>query len=189
MEVDRVDDPKIIELYFARDEQAIAETRTKYGRLCHGIAYNILRNQEDAEECVNDTYLGAWNAIPPTRPANLMAFLCRIARNLSLKRLEFRQRKKRAAEVVLSLEELAAVLPDERYAPGVSDGEVGKRISEFLRGQKEEVRKVFVRRYFYFDTIPQIASRYSFTESKIKNMLFRTRIKLRDYLTGEGVAL
>ena len=92
-----MDDLRIIELYFGRDEQAIKETDAKYGKLCHSIAYNILNNHEDSEECVNDTYVGVWNAIPPTRPNNFMSFVCRIARNLSLKRLEFMKREKRSA--------------------------------------------------------------------------------------------
>ena len=87
-----MDDLRIIELYFERDEQAIKETDAKYGKLCHSIAYNILNNHKDSEECVNDTYVGVWNAIPPTRPSNFMSFVCKIARNLSLKRLEFMKR-------------------------------------------------------------------------------------------------
>ena len=184
-----MDDRKIIELYFDRNEQAIKETDEKYGKLCHRIAYNILNDPEDSEECVSDTYMGAWNAIPPTRPDNFMAFLCRIARNLSLKRLEFKKREKRFAEVVLSMEELAEVLPDHRYVPGAEDSEVGKLISSFLRGQKESVRIIFVRKYFYFDSVQEIAERCSFTESKVKNVLFQTRNKLKDYLIKEGVAL
>ena len=113
-EVNNMDDLRIIELYFERDEQAIKETDVKYGKLCHSIAYNILNNHEDSEECVNDTYVGVWNAIPPTMPNNFMSFVCRIARNLSLKRLEFMKREKRSADVLLSLDELASVLPDER---------------------------------------------------------------------------
>lgn len=184
-----MDDLRIIELYFERDEQAIKETDAKYGKLCHSIAYNILNNHEDSEECVNDTYVGAWNAIPPTRPNNLMSFVCKIVRNLSLKRLEFRKREKRSADVLLSLDELAAVLPDERYAPEVSDEDVGKLISKFLRTQKEDVRNVFLRKYYFFDSIGEIAERYGFTESKVKNMLFFTRNKLRDYLIKEGVKI
>ena len=148
-----MDDLRIIELYFNRDEQAIKETDAKYGKLCHSIAYNILNNHEDSEECVNDTYVSVWNTIPPTRPHNFMPFICKIARNLSLKRLEFMKRKKRSAEIILSLDELAAVLPDERYAPDVSDEDVGKLISKFLRSQEEYVRNVFIRKYFYFDSI------------------------------------
>lgn len=120
-----MDDLKIIELYFERNEQAIKETDAKYGKLCHSIAYNVLHNHEDCEECVSDTYMGVWNAIPPTRPDNFMSFVCKIARNLSLKRLEFITREKRSADVLLSLNELAAVLPDERYAPNISyDGKI-----------------------------------------------------------------
>ncbi|MBR6617784.1 MAG: sigma-70 family RNA polymerase sigma factor [Oscillospiraceae bacterium] len=184
-----MDDQQIIDLYFDRNEQAITETDVKYGKLCHSIAYNILSNREDSEECVNDTYIGVWNAIPPTRPDNLMAFVCRIARNLSLKRLEFLKREKRSADVILSLDELSAVLPDERYAPDVSDEDVGRLISQFLRTQKEDVRNVFIRKYYFFDSVKEIAERYSFTESKVKNMLFYTRNKLKDYLIKEGVEI
>ena len=184
-----MDDLKIIELYFQRNEQAIKETDIKYGKLCHSISFNILKNREDSEECVNDTYAGIWNAIPPTRPNNFMAFVCRIARNLSLKRLEFLKREKRSADVLLSLDELAAVLPDERYAPDASDEDVGRLISQFLRTQKADVRNVFIRKYYFFDSVKEIAERYSFTESKIKNMLFYTRNKLKDYLIKEGVEI
>ena len=188
-EVNNIDDLRIIELYFERDEQAIKETDSKYGKLCHSIAYNILNNREDSEECVNDTYVGVWNAIPPTRPNNFMAFICKIARNLSLKRLEFTKREKRSADIIISFEELAAVLPDERYAPNISDEDIGKIISEFLRNQKEDAKNVFIRKYYFFDSISEIAKRYSFTESKVKNMLFYTRNKLKDYLIKEGVEI
>lgn len=184
-----MDDARIIELYFERNEEAIKETDVKYGKLCHSIAYNILNNYEDSEECVNDTYVGVWNAIPPTRPNNFMAFVCKIVRNLSLKRLEFVKREKRSADVLMSLEEFETILPDERYAPDVSDEEVGKLISQFLRSQKKDVRNVFVRKYYFFDSVEEIAKRYSFTKSKVKNMLFHTRNKLRDYLIKEGVEL
>ena len=184
-----MDDLKIIELYFARNEQAIRETDAKYGNLCHSIAHNILNNREDAEECVNDAYAGAWNTIPPTRPRNFSAFLCKITRNLSLKRLEYLKREKRSAEMVVSLDELAAVLPDERFSPEVSDETVGALISRFLRGQKEEARNVFIRKYYFLDSVADIAERYGFTESKVKNILFTTRNKLREYLIREGVEL
>ena len=156
-----MDDSKIIDLYFERNEQAIKETEEKYGRLCYSIANHILNNHEDSEECVNDTYNGVWNAIPPARPTDFKAFLCKIVRNLSLKRLEFLNREKRSAEMTVSLEELAEVLPDDRYASDVADGEVGRLISEFLRGEKEETRNVFIRRYYFFDTVAEIADRKS----------------------------
>lgn len=184
-----MDDQKIIELYFERNELAIKETDVKYGRLCHSIAYNILNNYEDSKECVNDTYMGVWNAIPPTRPNNLMFFVCKIARNLSLKRLEFMKREKRSQAMITSLEELEDVLPDEKYAPDATDENIGMLIGKFLREQKESVRNVFICKYYFFDSVGDIAKRYSFTESKVKNMLFHTRNKLKDYLIKEGVVI
>lgn len=184
-----MDDMKIIELFFERSEQAIRETDRKYGKLCRSIAYNILNNHEDSEECVNDTYLGVWNTVPPARPDNLMYFVCKIARNLALKRLAFMKRAKRSAEVLLVLDELADILPDERYAPGVSDENAGELISKFLSSQKEEVRNVFIRKYYFFDSVKDIAKRCSFSESKVKNMLFYTRNKLKDYLIKEGIEI
>lgn len=184
-----MDDLRIIELYFERDEQAIRETDAKYGKLCRSIAYNILNSREDSEECANDTFWGVWNAIPPTKPNNFMSFVCKIARNLSLNRLEFLKRGKRSQAVLVSLEELEAVLPDDRIAPDVSDEDLGKLISEFLRSQKNDARNVFIRKYYYFDSIREIAERYSFKESKVKNMLFYTRNKLKDYLIKEGVEI
>ena len=184
-----MDDLSIIELYFARDEQAIKETDAKYGKLCHSIAYNILNNNEDSEECVNDTYIGVWNTIPPTRPNNFMAFVCRITRNLSLKRIEAMARQKRSQATIVSLDELAEVLPDESIADGISDEDIGKAISDFLRNEKEDVRNVFIRKYYFFDSIGDIAKRYGFTESKVKNMLYHTRNKLKEYLIKEGVEI
>lgn len=184
-----MNDTEIVELYFARNENAIKETDAKYGRLCRSISYNILHNHEDTEDCVNDTYLGAWNAIPPTRPNNFAAFISRIARNLSLKRLEFMNCEKRSADVLVSLDELSSVLPDERFAPDVNDENVGELISRFLRTQKETIRNVFIRRYYFFDSVKDIAKRFSFSESKVKNMLFQTRNKLKEYLIKEGVEI
>ncbi len=184
-----MDDKRIIELFFERNEKAIRETDEKYGKLCHSISYNILKSREDSEECVNDTYVGLWNSIPPARPNSFISFVCKIARNLSLKRLEFIKREKRSPQVLLSLDELSQVLPDERYAPDATDEEVGRLISQFLRTQKEDARNVFIRKYFFFDSVAEIAQRYSFTESKVKNMLFYTRNKLKDYLIKEGIEI
>lgn len=182
-----MEDDKIIALYFDRDEQAIRETDIKYGKLCHNVAQNILNDPEDSEECVNDTYLSAWNTIPPTRPTRFMAFLCKIVRNLSLKRLDYNLARKRNAGVLVSLSELEAVLPDDRFAPGLEDAEIGRLISDFLRTEKQEARAVFIRRYYFFDSVSEIAKRYSFTESRVKSMLMRTRNRLRTYLQKEGV--
>ena len=184
-----MNDLEIIELYFERDEKAIKETDAKYGKLCHSIANNILHNEQDSEECVNDTYIGVWNAIPPTRPNNFMAFVCKITRNLSLKRLETMARRKRSAATIVSLDELAEVLPDENIASGVSDADIAKAISDFLRNEKEDVRNVFMRKYYFFDSVGDIAERFGFTESKVKSMLFHTRNKLKEYLIKEGVEI
>ena len=184
-----MNDLEIIELYFKRDEKAITETDAKYGRLCHSIANNILHNEQYSEECVNDTYIGIWNAIPPTRPNNFMSFVCKITRNLSLKRLEAMVRQKRSAATIVSLDELAEILPDENIATGVSDGDIAKAISCFLRNENEDVRNVFMRKYYFFDSIGDIAQRFGFTESKVKSMLFHTRNKLKEYLIKEGVEI
>ena len=184
-----MDDLQIIALYFARDEQAIKATDAKYGKLCFHVAKNILFNKEDAEECVNDTYLSAWNKIPPTRPNNFTAFICKITRNLSLKKMESHHAAKRAAATVVSLSELEEILPDDRIAPGVSDAEIGKLIGSFLRQEKEEVRNVFLRKYWFFDSVKEIAARYSFSESKVKSMLFHTRGRLREFLKKEGLEI
>ena len=184
-----MNDLNIIELYFARDEQAIKQTDIKYGKLCHSIAYNILNNAEDSEECVNDTYIGIWNAIPPTRPSNFKAFICRITRNLSLKRLETMSRQKRSEATLVSLDELAEILPDESIACGIRDEDIAKLISNFLKSQKDDIRGIFIRKYYFFDSVSDIALRYSFSESKVKNILHRTRVKLKDYLIKEGVKL
>lgn len=184
-----MNDHEIIELYFSRDEEAIKQTDLKYGRLCRQISYNILNNQEDAEECVHDAYIGVWNAIPPTRPNHLLSFICKITRNQSLKRLESMTRQKRSQGILVSLDELAEILPDESVADGANDEEIGKLISDFLRSEKEDVRNVFIRKYFFFDSIGEIAKRYDFTECKVKNMLYRTRMKLKDFLIRQGIAL
>ena len=183
-----MDDARIIDLYVARDEQAIRETDSKYGNLCRHIACRILHDRDDAEECVNDGYLGVWNAIPPARPQHLKAFVCRITRNQALKRLEFLTRKKRSADVLLSLEELEGVLSEGSVADA-SEEDLGEIISRFLRTQKTDARNVFIRRYYFFDPVSEIAVRYAFTESKVKNMLLRTRKKLKEYLKKEGVDL
>ena len=184
-----MNDRSIIELYFARNEEAIKQTEIKYGRLCRSVAFNILNNNEDSEECVNDTYIGLWNAIPPTKPSNFMAFVCRITRNLSLKRLESMARQKRSQPILISLDELTEVLSDENISDGVSDENIGKAISNFLRKEKSEIRNVFIRKYYFFDSIGDIAKRYNFTESKVKNMLYHTRTKLKKYLIKEGIQI
>ncbi|MBD5461159.1 MAG: sigma-70 family RNA polymerase sigma factor [Lachnospiraceae bacterium] len=184
-----MDDLMIIELYFARNEQAIKETDMKYGNLCFSVANNILSNEEGSKECVNDTYLGVWNRIPPTRPNNFMAFICKIVRNLSLKKLDFNFATKRSQNITVSFSELEEILPDNRIHPDYEYEEIGRLISNFLRREKKEVRNVFIRKYYFFDSVKDIAELYSFTESKVKNMLYHTRNKLREYLKKEGIEI
>lgn len=182
-----MDDLAIIELYFARNEKAIEETDKKYGKLCFSVANNILFNDEDSEECVNDTYLSVWNKIPPTRPNSFMAFICQIARFVSMKKLDFNRALKRSQNITVSYSDLEDVLPSNHFSTDWEYADVGKAISEFLREEKEVSRNVFIRKYYFFDSISDIAQRYSFTESKVKNMLYHSRIKLRAFLRKEGV--
>lgn len=184
-----MDDREIIELYFARDEQAIGATAEKYGTLCLRLAENILGSREDAEECVNHTYLNLWNTIPPTCPVNLTAFVCKVTRNLALKQLEAMHAAKRLSGPLVSLSELEELLPDDRIPPGMDVEDIGGRISAFLQGEKAAARNVFVRKYFFFDSIADIAQRYRFSESKVKSMLFHTRARLKAYLQKEGIEL
>ncbi len=184
-----MEDSKIIDLYFDRNEEAIVQTQLKYGRLCRSVADNILNNKEDSEECENDTYLTLWNSIPPEKPNNFKAFLIRIARNLSLKRLEYNTADKRNPRLAISWEELEDCIPDHRLAQEIEDRELGELLSKFLHREKEHIRNVFIRRYYFGDDILDIADRYGFSESKVKSILFAVRNKLKSYLTEEGVYL
>ncbi len=184
-----MEDFEIIELYFNRDELAIAETERKYGRLCRKIANKIIGNEHDADECVNDTYLGIWQAIPPQRPNNLCAFVAKIARNLAIGRLKYRVAAKRSCEALVSLSELEEVIPDVSSFDDIEDREVGRWISDFLYSENEEVRNIFIRKYWYFDSIEELSEKYGYSKPKIKSILFRTRNKLREYLAEKGIAL
>lgn len=181
-----MDDSAIIKLYFVRDEQAIREISDKYGVLCFSVAYNILGCREDAEEVVNDTYLAAWNSIPPARPESLRAYVCGIARNHALKRLEYNTAKKRLPKALLSFAELEDMLTDRMFQPDASAEELSGLINDFLKAQSADARCVFVRRYWFFDSIADIAEKYSFSESKVKTLLSRTRGKLKKFLIKEG---
>ena len=185
-------DDEIIALYWQRDERAIEQTKAKYGRHCHGIAQRILGDGRDAEECVNDTYLGAWNAMPPHRPQILPAFLGKITRNLSLKRWRARDAQKRGGGVVaVSLDELGECVPTTGNLPAerLEAAELAQLIDAFLAGLPADQRRVFLCRYWHFDSVHDIAERFGFTESKVKMTLKRTRDGLAAYLEKEGVAL
>ena len=183
-----MDDKQIVELYWQRNEQAIAETAAKYETYCMKISQNILSDRADSEENVNDTYLHAWKAIPPQRPAILSAFLGRIARNLALNRYKAKSAQKRQGDAfALSLDELddcAVSLPDPESETAAA--ELGASISAFLRTQSEEVRSMFVLRYFYCESIEELSARFRCGESRIKTTLLRTRRKLREHLIKEG---
>ena len=184
-----MEDARIVDLYWQRDESALAETESKYGRFCFSIANNILRNDEDAQECVNDTLLSAWNAIPPTKPQSLSAFLGEITRRLSLKKWREKTAGKRGGgQVPASLDELENLVPSGRgIDENLADEEFAELIRAFLTTLPVDERRVFLRRYWFFDSVHDIAQRFRFSENKVKSMLKRTRDKLAAYLTNEGV--
>ncbi|MBR6825933.1 MAG: RNA polymerase sigma factor [Oscillospiraceae bacterium] len=179
-----MEDQTIIDLFFTRDEQAIAETRQKFGSLCMQLAYNILKDPREAEECVNDAYLHLWNTIPPTRPTYLKAFVCKILRNCSLKRLEYLTAQKRSCPGELSFEEVEPIIPQQ---DNLSDGELGELINAFLLNEKPLYRQVFLRKYWFFDSIEDIAVRFGYSQGAVKSMLLRIRRRLRKYLEKEGI--
>ena len=183
-----MDDKAIVELYFARSEKAISETANKYGGYCYSIANNILSNKEDSEESVNDTYLAAWNNMPPRHPSILATFLGKITRYISLDRWKSRSAYKRGGgEVTLALEELDELLScGESTEEVVEKKELIRSINRFLDNLPETERNLFVCRYWYLDPVQQIADRYGFTLSKTASMLRRTREKLCEPLKKEG---
>lgn len=184
-----MEDRQIIALFWDRSEKAISETDHKYGRYCHYIANHILQNEEDAAECVNDTYLRAWNAIPPQRPNHLRTFLGKIVRNLALNRWEQKSAEKRGAgQIPQVLEELSECLSSGDSTEQIIDQIVLRDLlNEFLASLKPDARKIFVRRYWYMSSIQEIATAYGMTESKVTVTLCRTRQKLARLLEKEGM--
>ncbi|MBQ8403609.1 MAG: sigma-70 family RNA polymerase sigma factor [Clostridia bacterium] len=185
-----MEDSDILALYFARDERAIEETQKKYGRYCRTVAYNVFANEADAEETVNDTYLGAWNSIPPQRPRIFSAFLAKITRNLALKKQRANMAARRGGEAELTLLELCECVPASSDVEKEMEArELSAVIDTFLRGLPETERRVFMRRYWYMDSIDDICLAHGFTEGKVKMLLSRTRKKLLERLVKEGVNL
>lgn len=183
-----MEDFEIVDLYWARSEDAVRQTAEKYGRYCRAIAYRILSNREDAQESVNDTYLAAWNAMPPHRPAALQMFLGKITRRLSLKKWRDQTRQKRGGgQTALVLEELSESVP---AGTGVEDqileAELVQALNRFLGSLPKTERRVFLRRYWYLDSTGGIGRDFGFSPSKVKSMLHRTRGKLRRFLEEEG---
>ncbi len=181
-------DNEIVELYFKRDEKAIKETSVKYGAYCHTVAMNILRDIFDSEECVNDTYHKAWCAIPPTRPTRLGAFLAKITRNLALDRYNKKNAAKRGGYVAESLDELSECLGSKDSTEETLE-ELGAIITKFLKSEKELYRRLFIRRYFYQNSISELCSIFDKSPSFVKTSLHRTRERLKIYLISEGVYL
>lgn len=183
-----MDDREIVELYWARSEQAISETRSKYGSYCYSIAYNILNSNEDAEESVNDTYHDAWNSIPPHRPSILSTFLGKITRRISIDRWRRRTAEKRGGgEMPLALEELQeCVVADRDTEKEFEKKHLSDVVNSFVKKLPETEQKVFLCRYWYMDSISTISQQFGFSESKVKSMLFRTRNQLRTVLEKEG---
>lgn len=184
-----MDDEKIIELYNARSESAIAETDSKYGSICRCISFNILSNREDAEECVNDAYLNVWDAIPPHYPRSLSAFLSKIVRNLSLNRLKMRSSQKRGnGEYDVALSEIETVLADAQCVDEqIDEIFLREKLNLFLETLPKQTRAVFIGRYWYFDSIKEISKKTGFSVSKTKMILLRTRNDLKKFLENESV--
>ena len=184
-----MEDKKIIELFWARNEDAIAETDATYGRKLRALANKILNNREDAEESVSDTYMKTWEIIPPQRPNYFYAFIASICRHLSFHKVDWKQAAKRNAEVVTLTEEMELCIPDQRKEAEATGKEIGRAVNAFLESISQESRVIFMRRYWFCDTIAEIAERYDISESKVKMRLHRTRNQLAEYLNKEGITV
>ena len=185
-----MEDKQIIEELFNRKEEALSQLDSKYGRLCFSLARNILGNHEDCEECVNDAYLGVWNSIPPNRPESLMAYLCRIVRNLSLKKYRYNTAEKRNSQMDVAIEELSGILPSGEDVEGqVEAGELTKTLDSFLEQLKQLDRVVFMRRYYFSDPYDVIAADTGLTVKNVSVKLTRIRSRLKTYLAERGYAV
>lgn len=186
-----VEDGKIIDLFLLRNESAISETKAKYGSALRKTAFNICGNDSDAEECENDTYLAVWNTVPPHEPRQyFFAYLAKIIRARALDRVKAAAAQKRRAEFVALSSELEACLPGRDNVEESSDASaLSRAVSTFLRTESEEKRNIFIRRYFFFDSVSDISSRFGISEGKVKTALFRTRNELKEYLRKEGWSL
>jgi len=178
-----MDDNGIIELFWQRSEDALTECKTKFGGYCRIVAINILNNNGDADECVNDTWFRAWNAIPPAKPSRLKAFLAKITRNLALDRYEAAHSQKRGGgNIEIALEVLSDIPAPERF----DDDELTQEINAFLRAEPTDNADVFLKRYWYLQSVKEIAAEYGYTENKVTSLLFRMRGRLKQRLESEG---
>ena len=184
-----MEDKDIIALYWERSEEAIRRTAEKYAAYCTGIIHRVLGDGRDAEECLSDTWLGAWNAMPPQRPKRLPPFLGRIARNTALDRYDYNHAQCRSSGFEAVLEELAGCVDGTPLEEDLDFRQLGEAISKFLDGVRPEARLVFLRRYWYCDSVAEITAGMGFSQSKVKSLLHRTRKGLREHLRKEGYDL
>ena len=185
-----MEDEKIIELYFARNDDAITETELKYGNYCYQVAFNILRYREDSEECVNDTFLKVWNSIPDDRPEHFSAYLCRITKRLALSKYRYNMAQKRQGDTHVSFEELAEIVSGKDSPGDIAIlKELSNAISDFLMNESVRNRKMFVRRYWYYDSIEMIAEAFRMNPRTVGSLLCRMRKRLKKHLKKEGYDL
>ena len=183
-----IEDGKIIELFFRRSEQAIRELDEKYGKVCRKLSHNIVNNRQDAEECVNDAYLGAWNAIPPAKPSPLLTYICKIVRNISLKTYWRKEASKRRSTYTIAMEEIEACIADPNTVEiEIEVRELARIIESFLDTLTTENRVIFMRRYWFSDSCKDIAEFVGLSEKNISVRLTRIRKKMRDYLAEREV--
>lgn len=182
-----MEDEKIIQLYWARKEDAIAETDRTYGRKLHTLADNIVHSYEDAEESVSDTYMKAWETIPPQHPSHFFAYLAKICRNFAFGRLDWKNAAKRKAEVVALTQEMQLCIPDDSRSRNVEGKAISRAMNRFLETLSQENRILFLRRYWYVESIADIAARYGMSENSVKTRLHRIRGKLQTFLKSEGI--
>ncbi len=184
-----MNDEAIIALYFQRDEEAIRQTDAAHGKKLHNLSLSIVKSAQDASECVNDTYLKAWQTIPPQKPNYLFAYLAKICRFLSFGRLDYLHAGKRSADFVTLTEEMQQCIPDNRASWAPEQAVLTQILNRFLSGLSPKSRVIFLRRYWYADSIAQIAVRCHMSQSAVKTQLHRTREKLRTFLEQEGIAV
>lgn len=183
-----IDDEKIIEMFFERSEQGIRELDIKYGKICHNLSYNIVNSRQDAEECVNDAYLGVWNTIPPTRPNPLLSYIAKIVRNISLKSYWRKEADKRSGHYTIALQEIEGCIADPQTVEGeIEVKEIARIIENFLDTLSHENRVIFMRRYWFADSYKDIAKFVGLSEKNISVRLARIRKKMKQYLIEREV--
>lgn len=186
-----MEDYEIVRLFWERDEMAIKHTEVKYGGKLYHLAMKILSSREDTAECVNDTLLKTWNTIPPQKPTYFFAYIAKICRHISFGMLDWKNAQKRNAEIIELTDEMQLCIPDPHSSidHDMESKEIGRLLNAFLSSLTQEKRLIFMRRYWYTDSIHSISQRYGISESKVKTTLFRTRNELEKFLRKEGVVL